>query len=146
MPPTGARVDPDLSYRFKVELDGIVRGGFREASGLDSTIEVVTYAEGGDLASVRKLPSNVTYANISLRWGLATDTELEDWHHDWILGTGQRKNGSIWIIDRQGQETMRWNFFAAWPTKFQRPSFNATANEVAVETLELAHERLERAG
>jgi phage tail-like protein len=47
-------------------------------------------------------------------------------------------------LDRQGSEVARWNFVNAWPTKYDIPDFNATANQTAVETLELAHEGVER--
>lgn len=56
-----------------------------------------------------------------------------------------RKNGSIVLLNDSGDEKMRWNFVSAWPTKWAGPSFNATSNEVAVETLELVHEGLAKA-
>ena len=46
---------------------------------------------------------------------------------------------------RAGTEKLRWNFREGWPTKWTGPSFNATGNEVAIETLEIAHEGLEKA-
>ena len=49
------------------------------------------------------------------------------------------------LLDRTGQERIRWNFVNAWPVKWTGPSFNAKNNDVSIETLELAHEGLERA-
>lgn len=49
------------------------------------------------------------------------------------------------MLDRGGQEVARWNFVNAWPMKWTGPSFNAKNNDVAIETLELAHEGIERA-
>jgi phage tail-like protein len=40
---------------------------------------------------------------------------------------------------------MRWNFYDAWPTKWDGADFTAKGTDVAIETLELAIERLERA-
>ena len=54
-----------------------------------------------------------------------------------------RRNGSIVLLDREGNEKARWNFFNAWPTKYDGPDFNAEGNDVAIETLELAHEGVE---
>ena len=137
------RVDPYANYSFLVELDGITRAGFHDVSGLESTINVHPYKEGGaDFES--KLPMRVTYANIVLKWGLADDRELYDWHRQAELGNVQRKNGSVILRDRQGNEKVRWNFFAAWPTKYTGPTMNSEGNDVAIETLELAHEGLER--
>ena len=53
---TGDRVDPYKDFRFLVEIDGIVQAGFSECSGFGSDVEVVEYREGGDSATVRKLP------------------------------------------------------------------------------------------
>ena len=44
------------------------------------------------------------------------------------------------MLDIDGiTEKVRWNFFDAWPTKWDGPDFNAKGNDVAIETLELAH-------
>jgi phage tail-like protein len=47
-------------------------------------------------------------------------------------------------LDNQGNEVVRWNFFEAWPVKWDGPDFNAEGTDVAIETLELAHEGIER--
>jgi phage tail-like protein len=49
------------------------------------------------------------------------------------------------LLDRQLQEQARWNFQRAWPTRWTGPSFNAESSELAIETLELAHEGVVRA-
>ena len=143
--PTAQRVDPYRNYHFLVEIDGLVQAGFSECSGFGSNLEVIEYREGGDAATVRKLPGKASYPDISLKWGIADSTELYEWHRAALNGQIQRKNGSIILLDRQGQETVRWNFFNAWPAKWTGPTFNAEGNDVSIETLELAHEGLERA-
>ena len=147
MAQTGQRVDPYGNYNFLVEIDGITRAAFHEASGFDSTIDVVEHREGGENTTLRKLPAMTKYSNISLKWGTADDRELYDWHRQWVTGdpAAKRKNGSIVLLDRQGQEKVRWNFVNAWPAKWTGPSFNAEGNDVSIETLELAHEGLKRA-
>ncbi|HEU0139790.1 MAG: phage tail protein [Bryobacteraceae bacterium] len=147
MPQTGQRVDPYGSFDFLVEIDGIARAAFSEASGFDSSIDVVEYREGGDIPTMRKLPAKTKYSNITLKWGSTNDRELYDWHMQWIKGdpAATRRNGSIVMLDRGGQEVARWNFVNAWPMKWTGPSFNAKNNDVAIETLELAHEGIERA-
>ena len=86
------------------------------------------------------------YSNIVLKWGVTTDVQL------WTVApttssraTIARKNGSIVLLDRAGKEQARWNFFDAWPSKWTGPSLTAKGNDVAIETLELAHEGLVRA-
>ncbi len=138
--------DPYLNYNFVVEIDGIQRAAFQEVSGLDSTIEVTEYSEGGD-TTPRKLPGRTTYSNIVLKWGISDDTDLYDWHRR-VAESGseiERKDGAIVLQDRRGQEVRRWDFFNAWPTVWNGPDLNAASSEVAIETLELAHERVVQA-
>jgi phage tail-like protein len=145
MSPVAQRVDPYGNFNFRVEIDGITRAAFQEVSGFDSTIDVIEHREGGDNTTPRKLPGMTKHSNIVLKWGLATDTDLYDWHRAAVRGDLQRRNGSIVLLDRRGDEVVRWNFFAAWPAKYDGPDLNAEGNDVAIETLELAHERVERA-
>jgi phage tail-like protein len=142
---TGDRKDPYRSYNFKVEIDGITRAGFRECSGLDSTQDPVVYREGTDPLTERKLPGVVKYSNISLKWGTTDDHELWDWRKQAMDGKVARKNGSIILLDDAGAEKARWNFVNGWPSKWVGPSFNATGNEVAIETLDIVHEGVVRA-
>lgn len=141
----GGAKDPFRSYRFRVEIDGIQRLGFRECSGLDSTQDPVEYREGNEIITTRKLPGLNKFSNITLKWGIADDREIWDWRKQAADGTlAARKNVAIILIDQSGQDAVRWNVREAWPTKWTGPSFNATGNEVAIDTLEIAHEGIER--
>jgi phage tail-like protein len=141
---TAARIDPFLNFNFLVELDGITRAAFHEVSGFDSTIDVIEHREGGQNTTPHKLPGATKYGNIVLKWGMTDDQELYRWHRDVVNGTVLRRNGSIVLLDRRGQEAARWNFFNAWPAKYDAPDFNAEGNDVAIETMELAHEGVVR--
>ncbi|MCP4118891.1 MAG: phage tail protein [Desulfobacteraceae bacterium] len=142
---TGERKDPFRGYNFRIEIDGIDRGGFRECSGVDSAQDPVEYREGTEGLTPRKLPGLNKYSNISLKWGTIDDAELWDWRKKAIDGEVERKNGSIVLMNDAGEEKVRWNFREGWPTKWTGPSFNATSNDVAIETLEIAHEGVEKA-
>jgi phage tail-like protein len=142
----GKRVDPYGNYNYTVEIDGITRAAFHEVSGFDSSVDVIEHREGGDNITPRKLPGMAKFANIVLKWGITDDRQLADWHADIVSGKPVvRKNGSIVLRDRAGKEQVRWNFMQAWPTKWTGPSLTAEGNDVAIETLELAHEGLTRA-
>lgn len=143
--PTGARVDPYMNYNFLVEIDGIAQAAFQECSGLDSTTDPVEYREGGDNTTVRKLPGKTTYSDISLKWGITDSDEMWIWRKKVVSGRTERKNGSIILLDTEGTEKIRWNFMNAWPSKWEGPSFDAKANDIAIETLTITHEGLERA-
>ncbi|MBZ0303870.1 MAG: phage tail protein [Anaerolineae bacterium] len=143
--PVGSRNDPYRAYNFLVEIDGITRAGFQECSGLDSSQDPIEYREGNEALTVRKLPGLAKYTNITLKRGITDDAELLEWRQKFAEGKGERKNGSIVLLDDTGATKARWNFREAWPTKWTGPSFNAKGNEVAIETLEIAHEGIKKA-
>lgn len=142
---TGSRTDPFRNFNFLVEIDGITRAAFRECSGLDSTVDPIDYREGGEAPRIRKLPGLNKFSNISLKRGITNDAELWEWHKKTVSGTIERKNGSIILLNEKGEEKLRWNFVEGWPTKWTGPTFNATANEVAIESLEIVHEGIDKA-
>lgn len=145
MAATGARVDPYVNFNFLVELEGIVQAGFRECTGMEATTEVIDHRQGGDNTTVYKLPGKTSYGDITLKWGLTDSPELWNWRRLVIEGRVQRKNGSIVVYDLANRtEVVRWNFVNAWPTKWTGPELNAVANEVALESLVLAHEGVVR--
>ena len=144
--PTGQRAaDPLRSFKFKVQIDGITRAGFREVSGLDAATDAVDYREGDEVV-IRKLAGLQKYSNITLKRGITDDKDLWTWRSKVMDGKikDARKNGQIILLDDEGNEAAEWTFTNGWPTKWTGPAFNATANEVAIDTLEIAHEGLKR--
>ncbi len=144
MPPAPG-ADPFGAFHFHVEIEGITRAAFVEASGLDSESTVIEYRTG-DTVTTRKLPGLTKFANIVLRRGVTTDRELWMWRKTVVDGQVQRRAGSIVLRNAAGEELLRWNFREGWPCKWQGPLLNAAVNAVAIETLEIAHEGLELAG
>jgi len=142
---TGARVDPYRNFNFLVEIDGITQAGFSDCTGFGANTDPIEYREGGmPENTVRKLPGQTKYPNITLKWGLTDSRELYDWYRDVVKGKIERKSGSIILLDLEGKEKVRWNFFEAWPTKWDGVDFSAKGTDVAIETLELAVEKVER--
>jgi phage tail-like protein len=139
------RDDPYKAFNFVVEIDGIARAGFSEARGLESETSVIEYRVGGESNTVRKLPGLTRYANIVLRRGVTQDADLWNWRKTVEDGRVERRNGSIILLDDDRAEVLRWNFLNGWISKWQGPDLNASGNEVAIETIEIAHEGLERA-
>ena len=141
---TGQRVDPYRNFNFLVELDGITQAGFSDCSGFGASTDPIEYREGGENKTPRKLPGLTKFTNITLKWGLTDSRELYDWYRDVVNGKIQRKNGSIIVLDLEGNEKVRWNFLNAWPTKWDAPDFSAKGNDIAIDMLELAVEGTER--
>lgn len=139
------RTQPYHAFHFVIEIDGINRGGFRECSGLDSKQDVILYREGDDPQILRKLPGLNKYSDITLKWGSCDDTELWDWRKKVVDGNTERKNGSVVLLDATGTEKVRWNFVKGWPSQWTGPALNATATDVAVETIVITHEGIDKA-
>lgn len=139
----GTRRDPLLGYNFAVEIEGLVAGGFSEVTGLEVELEVQEYREGGVNGFMHKRAGPARYAsNLVLKRGMSDNKVLWNWYWDVVQGVVNRKNVSILLLDQGGDEKLRWNFEQAYPVKWSGPDLRATANEVAIESLELAHKGL----
>lgn len=147
MPQPGQQPVFYRSFQFMVEIDGISNARFQEVGGLDATTDVVEYREGGDNLGTRKLPGQTKHSNLSLKRGYTDDKQLWTWYEDVMTGRTEniRRNISVIQLDMAGQEKIRWNLYQAFPVKYTAPSFNAKGNDLSIETLELAYERVERA-
>jgi phage tail-like protein len=139
------RNDPLRNFRFRVEIDGIVRAGFAEVSIGAITTESIDYREGTDPTNVRKLAGRTKYGNITLKSGLAVgDVELFNWSHDVVVGRPGRRHVVIVVQDESGQDQARFTVLEAWPVKYETSPLSAQSNEVIIETLELVNEGIER--
>jgi phage tail-like protein len=140
---TGDRKDPYLGFNFAVEVDSIVVAGFSEVSGLQSEAEVQEYREGGVNEYIHKRAGPIKYSsNLVLKRGISDAAGLWSWFSDVMQGKVQRKTVSIVLMDSACAEKFRWDFQHAYPVKWSGPDLRATAAEVAVESVELAHEGL----
>ncbi len=137
------------NFNFLVEIEGVtadaasVVGGFSEVSGLESRSDVIEYRVGNS-RSVIRIPGRPRASNIVLRKGVTSGDELYRWRAAVEKGVRDVRSGSVILLDAEMNEKTRWNFFEAWPCRYEGPSLNAAGNEVAVETLELCVERIER--
>lgn len=156
----GLRADPFSSFRFYITLidsssalrkvlTGISAianyaiGGFSECSGLEMSMEIHEYKEGGVNDYVHKFVTRANFSNITLKKGMGFIDDLWIWHYEYIQGKGKRRDGLIALMNEMGVPVKAWIFKRGIPLKWTGPSFNATQNAVAIETLEIAHEGLE---
>jgi phage tail-like protein len=141
----GNLVDPVRSYNFKLLINGVTEGHFTEVGGLGVQVERIAYREGGNNAQVRAIPGRVTYAAVTLRFGLTSSHELWEWLMNAVNGKVHRRHVSIVMLDPSGStEVLRWNLINAWPQEWYGAPLNAMSQELAIETLVLAHEGLHR--
>jgi phage tail-like protein len=143
MAQSGDRNDPIPAFRFQVRLDDLPVAGFSECTGLQAELEVKDYHEGGLNQFTRKFPGHNKQSGLTLKRGIV-DRELWNWYYDLMQGRVRFRDGSITVFDPAGETVMVWRITHAFPTKWVGPELNASQNNVAVETLELAFQGLER--
>ena len=135
-----ARNDPYAQYNFILEIEGTTVAGFAEVGGLSMEQDIIEYREGSDTATVRKLPGLRKYGNISLKRGYTQNRELWEWRKTTIDGLTERKSGAVILRDEAGEPALRWEFREGWVSKYEGPALKATANEAAMESIEIAVE------
>jgi len=142
---------PYSSFRFRVEFDGAESAGFSEVSGGDISVDVIEYREGFDPRNTpRKLAGLTKYGNITLKWGIIGGLEMMTWLQSVASDNTKgmdgivRKTLLIKTMDVKGSDGPTWEVINAWPCHYTGPDLNALSSEVAVETLEIAHEGIWR--
>lgn len=131
---------PYGKFRFAVEISGLTVAHFQSVAGLAHEIEVYTHQEGGLNDRTHKLPAQGSYPNLVLKAGYAVDDTLESWHRK--FPRGGRKNVTITLRDDAGQALKSWTFREAWPVKWEGPELDASQSQIAVQSIELAHNGL----
>lgn len=137
------RQDPYAAFDFLVEIDGLTVGGFSECRGLSAEIDVIEYREGGDRGGIRKLPGLTRYSNIVLKRGITASRELWQWFRATATGAADRRTGRIVLLDRDRNPVAAFRFVEGWVARWEGPHLRAAGNDVAIETLEIAHEGLD---
>jgi len=139
--------NPYSAFNFVVEINGEQIAAFQEVSGLDSENKPIEYREGADaMNTIRKLPGIESYPSVVLSRGITGSTALWDWRKE-VRDGGTTfpptRDVTIKLLDEQHQPVLKWKLTNAWCTKLSGPSLNAKGNEIAVEKMELAHDRID---
>jgi phage tail-like protein len=138
------RDNPYGNYNFTVDIGAGESLGFSEVVLPAGELETIEYREGSDrVSSARKFPGRVSYANVVLRRGIAGRLDLYQWWDAARNGAPERRNVTIALLDEQRQPVQTWRLRNAWPVKLDFGTLAARGNDVAIETLELAHEGFE---
>lgn len=142
------RYGPYRNFRFRLEIDGVEQAAFSECTIPENSTAPLEYRDGNEPATVRKLTNLNTFGNLVLRGGVTDDsTVLYEWRKEVEDGMvdSARRNVAVVVLDEEGQDGPRWEFREAWPINYNAPDLNATAGEVAIESIEIVHEGMERA-
>jgi phage tail-like protein len=143
---------PPPAFQFKVAIAGSHAeddAAFSEVSGLDAEIEIEEIKEGGENGYVHRLPGRVKYGNLVLKRGiLVRGSGFAAWCRKALEagtpGTMPCQDLNIFLLDDRGAPLLTWHCARAWPVKWSIGPFNASQNEVAVETMEFAFRQLRR--
>jgi phage tail-like protein len=148
MPQVFPDFDALTSHVYQVEIDGVSLGQFQEVSGISIERQVIEHRATlpGGKEVIKKEPGPIKYGDVSLKRAMTDNSELYDWIDQIVKGdlASARRNGSIVQYDTQFGEVNRWNFENGWPSKWEAPSHKANANEVAVESVTITVEKIER--
>ena len=143
---------PPVSFSFQVKIAGNradVDTGFQEVSGLSVELPLTEVKEGGENRFVHRVPEQAKYQNLVLKRGvMLASSPLFDWCKSTLesdLGTRvQPKDMTVSLLDQNQKSVMRWSVVRAWPVKWTISEFKAQENAIAIETLEMSFQRIER--
>ena len=135
---------PLPKFYFVVDLGDGMNTSFQEVSGLDTESQPIKYRDGtSKVFSTIKMPGIVKSGNVTLKKGVfAKDNQFFDWYKGIKMNVIERKTVTIKLLDETGSPTMVWTLQNAWPTKVTGTDLKSDGNEVAIETIEIAHEGL----
>ncbi|MGI0494752.1 phage tail protein [Alkalinema pantanalense CENA528] len=131
-------------FHFTVEWGG-KRVGFSEVAGLTQENQAIEYRDGSfpEYSSI-KMPGLRKFSNITLKRGIVkSDNDFFNWLNTVKLNTVERRDLVISLLNEQHQPVMVWKVHNAFPVKVEGPQLKAAGNEVAIESIEIAHEGLE---
>lgn len=136
---------PLPKFRFEVDLGDELKGiSFQEVSGMDVENQIIEYRNSNSpLFSTEKMPGIAKYGNVTMKRGVfVNDNSFWDWHSQIKKNLIKRRTIIIKLLDEGGNITMQWTLSNAWPTKITSTDLKSDANEIAIDTIEIAHEQL----
>jgi len=138
---TVSLIDSSSLLSFAVTaIESAALAGFSECSGLEMSMDIEEYKEGGNNGTVLRFPTRVKWTNLRLKRGITFDGGLWQWHYDFTQGVGTRRDGMVVLQDEQHNPAIVWSFTRGLPVKWTGPSLNASSSQVAFEEIEIAHE------
>ena len=134
---------PPVGFHFKVEFQNIGNDNdsrFQAVSGLSVEYDAESYKEGGENRFEHKLPVRTKYADLSLKRGMLTDSNVIKWCQQAFVNR-EFKPATILIklLNEKHEPLKTWTVNNAWPRKWSVSDFNAQENSLVVESLELSY-------
>lgn len=146
--------DPLPTFSFLVDLDfnagqSVAQLLFKSVSGLQYSTQVIPVGSGGTNHTTYKLVGHTEWPNLVLKQGFTNQSSILEWRESWMYpgkaGGKKRRarfHGAITLLDTSLQPKAVWEFERGWPCKWDISEFDASKSEIAIETLEIAHDGL----
>ena len=134
---------PMPKFHFRVDLGDEFKGiAFQEVSGLDTEAQIIEYRKSDSPEfAANKIPGIANHGNVTLKRGIFVYNDaFRDWMSEITMNTIKRQTLTIKLLDENGKSAMQWQLNNAWPTKITGTDINSNGDEVAVESLEIAHD------
>ena len=149
------RFDPYKTYKFRVKWDGRYVAGVSKVGTLQRTTETISHRNGGDPSTQRISPGQTRYEPITLERGVTHDVEFERWANKvWNYGAGLgaevslkdfRKDIILEVYNEAGQLVLAYKVYGCWVSQYTAlPELDASANAIAIESMQLQHDGWER--
>ena len=128
-------------FSFQVDWGGQT-GAFSEVSGLGKEVEMLEYRDGvSKQYSSIKMPGRPKDNAVTLKRGVFEgNNEFYEWYNTITLNKVERRDITVSLLNEAHEPVMVWKIKNAWCMKVTSPDLKADGNEVAIETIELAHE------
>ena len=143
-----------VEFKDGVESDAVGEISFQEVSGLDQEVDLVEYRHGdSSVFSNMKKPGMIKYTNVVFKKGyFRADARLTTLFNSYTKNNSyynddpkSRLQITIKLLDNDSKDAkplVQWDLLNAFPTKLTGTDLKSDATEIAIETLEVAHEGL----
>ena len=139
---------PIFCFQVKIEIAGFsnAEAYFKSVGGLKFETESVDVKAGGVNYTTFKLIGATKFPNLVFKRGFAKDSKLLTWRQSWLTPEKgprpARANGKIIQLGNNMEPVCSFEFVRGFPVKWELAEYDASKSELAIETLELAHEGL----
>ncbi len=155
-----SEIYPWTKMHFLITIPGLnsATALFSEATGMEATADVIEFRQGNSASfSPMKVPGLVKHGNVTLKFGYTETSDVRNWAYRCLSDERKvqmdRQDVYIELLDvtqgisehtktGAGVSTNQYILKDAWVCKYTAPDLNATASEIAIETIEIAFERL----
>lgn len=132
-------------YYYDVKIDDLDPIAFKEVSGLTIGYEdPITYKDGlSHKEGAKHMPGQRSAVDITMKKGIVRgDNKLFDWISKINLNTVVKKDILVSLMDESDSPVVSWKIMNAFPKKMEAPTFDATSNDVAIESLDFRADSL----